>query len=182
MDIKRNIALICYYGFARYLPNTPIIDVGGFFRRFFCKQIFKKYGNNSSVGRYAYIGNGKGISIGNNSNIGTRAIASNNINNGGELIIGNDVIMGPDVIIYTNDHIHSSPNVLIRLQGHYWAKVIIEDNVWIGTRSIIMPGLTIGTGSIVAAASVVTKNVPPYTIVGGVPAKIIKKRDEFLNK
>lgn len=65
---------------------------------------------------------------------------------------------------------------LVNLVG----KITIEDNVFVGIRSIIMPGVTIGTGSIVATGSLVTKDVPPHSIVGGVPAKVICSVDEYL--
>ena len=85
--------------------------------------------------------------------------------------------MGPDVLILNSNHLYQNPNILIRKQGIVYARVVIEDDVWIGTRSIILPGVTIGKGSVIAAGSVVTKDVPPYNLVGGIPAKIIKKRE-----
>ncbi|RYE17040.1 MAG: acyltransferase, partial [Sphingobacteriales bacterium] len=60
--------------------------------------------------------------------------------------------------------------------------IIIEDDCWIGTNSVVLAGVTVGRGSVIAAGSVVTKDVPPYSVVAGVPAKIIKKRkEEVLN-
>ena len=64
------------------------------------------------------------------------------------------------------------------MQGEIRKGVTIEDGVWLGTRVIILDGVTVGKNSIVAAGSIVNKDVPPYTIVGGIPAKIIKNRKE----
>lgn len=91
--------------------------------------------------------------------------------------IGNNVLVGSNVLI--TDHSHGAleetdvPFAERKLQSK--GPVVIEDNVWIGEHACIMPGVTIGTGSIVGANAVVTKDVPPYSIVGGVPAKIIKQ-------
>lgn len=85
--------------------------------------------------------------------------------------------MGPDVIIMTSSHNVESTFLPMNQQGSLpKQKVIIGDDVWIGTRVIILPGVRVGTGSIIGAGAVVTKDVPDYAIVGGVPAKIIKFR------
>ena len=101
--------------------------------------------------------------------------------------IGNNVIMGNNVaLVGKYDHHYEQVGVPIRLatqirdSSYSWkglsSKVIIEDDVWVGYGSIIMSGVKIGRGSIIAAGSVVTKDVEPYFIVGGNPAKFIKKR------
>lgn len=115
------------------------------------------------------------IYIGNNSNIGDMTT----ITSARKIIIGNGVVTGRMVLITDNSHGHT--NVLNELDINpilrpivSVGEVIIEDNVWIGERASIMPGVHIGKGSIIAANAVVTKNVPPYTVVGGCPAKIIR--------
>ena len=96
------------------------------------------------------------------------------------LIIGRKVIFGPNPTIITGDH-------RIDVIGRYImdsheklpendAPVVIEDDVWCGANVTILKGVTIGRGSVVAAGAVVTKSCPPYSIVGGVPAKILKYR------
>lgn len=87
--------------------------------------------------------------------------------------IGNDVIISEDVIIRDSDNhkINDSKNVS--------APIKICDHVWIGMRAIILKGVTIGEGSVVAAGAVVCNDVPPYTLVGGVPAKVIKENIEW---
>ena len=97
---------------------------------------------------------------------------------GGELFIGDNVMMGIDVIILTREHYHNDVNIPMICQGSYASKVIIEDDVYIGTRSVILPEVRIGEGVIVGTGAVVTEDVPPYSIVGGVPAKVLKMRNE----
>ena len=89
----------------------------------------------------------------------------------GGIIIGNGALIGHNVVMATINH-DEDPT---KRASMTFKPIVIEDNVWIGAQSSILQGVTIGYGSIVAAGAVVTKDVPPLTIVGGVPAKIIKK-------
>ena len=85
--------------------------------------------------------------------------------------------MGPEVIIYTKNHRIDSMDTAIKYQGETEEiPVYIGDDCWICARSIILPGVKIGRGCVVAAGAVVTKDVPDYCVVGGNPASIIKKR------
>lgn len=88
--------------------------------------------------------------------------------------IGNDVAIARDVIIRDTD-----AHDIIGKNHEKEKEVKIGDHVWIGTRAIIMKGVTIGEGAIIAAGSVVTKNVPPHTIVAGIPAKVIKENTDW---
>lgn len=92
------------------------------------------------------------------------------------VIIGSNVLMASGTTIITRNHNFEDRDELIKNQGYSNAKIIIEDDVWLGFNSLILPGVTIGKGAVVAANSVVTKDVPPYYVVGGVPAKFIKER------
>lgn len=98
-----------------------------------------------------------------------------------KIIIGDNVLMGSRVLIIDNSHGNysyeksDSPNISPNERMISTSQVIIEDNVWLGEGVVIQQGVTIGYGSIVAANSVVTKNVAAQTIVGGIPAKIIKE-------
>jgi len=91
--------------------------------------------------------------------------------------IGNYVMIAPGVSLLANMHNYKSTDTPMILQGKQIGNpVLIEDDVWLGRNVIVMPGVHIGKGSIVAAGAVVTKDVPAFTIVGGVPAKIIQSR------
>jgi maltose O-acetyltransferase len=96
-----------------------------------------------------------------------------------DLKVGKDVMMGPHVIIIGENHNSTDLEIPMRLQGYkIFPPVRIEDDVWIGARAIILPGLTIGKGAIIGAGSVVTKDVPPYAICAGNPARILKYRTD----
>ncbi len=114
-----------------------------------------RIGNNSAIGAYSFIGAQGGVSIGNN------------------------VIMGPRVSIHAENHRYEDPRIPIRLQGETRQGIIIEDDCWIGAGAIILDGVHIESGCVVAAGSVVTKDVPAYAIVAGVPARIIKYRNQL---
>ena len=87
--------------------------------------------------------------------------------------------MGPDVVIMTTAHAWEDPDVPIRLQGDVPIDpVAIGDDVWLGTRVIVMPGVTIGTGAVIGSGSIVTKDVAEYDVVAGVPAKHIRWRKD----
>ena len=90
--------------------------------------------------------------------------------------IGADVMLAPRVSVLDVDHRHADRDTPISKQGYETAPVIIGDGAWLGAGVVVTRGVTIGEGAIVGANSVVTKDVPPYTIVGGVPARIIRER------
>jgi len=90
----------------------------------------------------------------------------------GSLSIGNNVSISPDVTILTMQHAHDDPGF-----ADDYRAVTIDDHVWIGTRAMIIPGVTVGRGAVVAAGAVVTKDVAPLDIVGGVPARPIGRRN-----
>jgi acetyltransferase-like isoleucine patch superfamily enzyme len=92
----------------------------------------------------------------------------------GNLIVGDDVIIGPGVKIFTENHSIDLNHLPFRLQDEMRKEVIIGNNVWIGASSVILPGVNIGDNVVIAAGAVVNKNVPPNSLYGGVPAKLIK--------
>lgn len=142
-------------------------------RRRLVKHIFRECGDNVIIKHRAYFGTGSSIVIGDRSQLGHNSRIDNDI------VFGRDVMMGPDVVIMSNAHAFSRIDVPMIAQGAAPRRaVVIEDDVWIGTRSIILPGVRIGKGSIIGAGSVVTKSIAPYSIVGGVPARVIGSRLE----
>lgn len=95
----------------------------------------------------------------------------------GKIKIGNYVHTGANVMIIAFNHAFDTREIPTIKQDYYDADVIIGDDVWIGGGAIILAGVKIGKGAIIAAGAVVNRDVPEYTIVGGVPAKVLKKRD-----
>lgn len=173
--MKRVVGIILYYSFLRYLPSTnrsgKIFKLIRFIRSQIASLCFDSYGKSINIESMANFGTGSTIKIGNNSGIGNRCIVR------GPLLIGDDVMMGPDVVILSGGHKFERKDIPMRLQGSPTQKeTIIGNDVWIGTRAIIMSGVKIGNGVIIGAGAVVTKNVPDYAVVGGVPAKILKYR------
>lgn len=94
----------------------------------------------------------------------------------GKIKIGNYVHTGANVMVFAFNHSIDDIDTPSILQDYYDADVIIEDDVWIGAGSVILAGVTIGKGCVIGANSVVTKDIPPYSIATGVPAKVIKTR------
>lgn len=92
-----------------------------------------------------------------------------------EIIIGKNVIIAQFVSMISDSHAYEGVTKIIKDQGIFGGKIIIKDNVWIGCNSVILHDVAIETGSVVAAGSVVTKSVPAYCVVAGVPAKILKR-------
>lgn len=105
------------------------------------------------------------LRIGNNCRINGPTIVATNL-----VSIGNNCRIAPDVYIMDGDF-HSLENRLVEGKS---SSIIIEDDAWVATRAMVMKGVTIGKGAVVAAGAVVTKDVAPYTLVGGVPAKFIR--------
>lgn len=133
------------------------------------KKLFKNFDESSVVKPPFYCEFGKQISIGKNSfiNMGVTML------DGANITIGNNVLIGPSTQFYTASH---STNHLQRREWQTFCKPInIEDDVWIGGNVVINQGVTIGARTIVAASSVVNQDVPSDCIVGGTPAKILKK-------
>lgn len=147
-------------------------------------------GNNCLIGCSLTALFGGQIHIGDNTYIGNRTIigASNLIK------IGSDVIISDDVIIFDNNNHPIEPELRIKMSrsGNYFsnewtwqhaksAPIVIEDNVWIGKRAAILKGVHIGKGSIIGLGAIVTKDVPPYCIVAGNPARIVKTLSKISN-
>mgnify|MGYP000956399363 CR=1 FL=1 len=94
----------------------------------------------------------------------------------GSIFIGDDVQLGPKVVIWSKNHVFSSLDIPINKQGHTDEPIIIGNNVWIGASAVILPGVSVGEGSVVGAGSIVAKDIPPYSIAVGNPAKVIRSR------
>lgn len=94
----------------------------------------------------------------------------------GDLEIGSDVLLGPRVILTSQGHGFQARDITIREQPLMLAPVAVGNDVWIGAGAVVLPGIRIGQGAIVAAGAVVTRDVAPFQIVGGVPARVLSDR------
>lgn len=132
-------------------------------------------GRNASIRPSSYYGHqaGEGLTVGAGSCIG----ALSWIGASGHVTIGVDVLMGPRVTILPENHIFDSLSTSIKSQGVDRRRVIVEDDCWIGAGATILAGVRIGRGSIVASGAVVARDVAPRSIVGGIPARVIKYRN-----
>jgi acetyltransferase-like isoleucine patch superfamily enzyme len=143
------------------------------FRRFMYRHVFGiRLGKHSIIHWQARFFGPRGIHIGSQCNIGNGCFMDGRSG----LIIGNRVATGSEVMIYTLQHDIDSPTFATT-----GGPVVIEDYVYIGPRAIILPNVHIGCGAVVAAGAVVTHNVPPYAVVGGVPARFLHERRHDLN-
>ena len=131
-------------------------------------------GNNSKIWNGVHIDKPSNLLMGENVSINRGTL----IHAGGGVEIGNDTLIGPGVVIYSQNHNFDNQSMLIREQGYCLKKVVIGENVWIACRAVILPGVTVGPGAVVAAGSVVSKDVSANTLVAGVPAKVVRYLNE----
>lgn len=175
MGMVRLLALCLYYAIAIRMPHSywPITFRANWVRRKLCEKVFESCGRQVNIDCGVRFGTGSQLRVGDRSAIGAKFYCTGPIHIGANVMIGRDVVCQPD------NHRFDRLDVPMMDQGHYPpARITIGDDVWIGSRVIILPGVTIGKGAIVGAGSVVTKDVPEYAIVGGNPARIIRNRVE----
>ena len=169
MNLRVTAGAILAYGCNHLVSHVPFY----FLRSCFLKAYLAGLGEGSNVQMSCRFLNGRKVSLG-----------KRNVVNFGCLFdgrrfhirTGDDVSIGPEAAILTLGHDPQSPGFADR-----GGDVIIGNQVWIGYRAIIMPGISIGDGAVIAAGAVVTKNVEPYTIVAGVPARKIHDRERNLS-
>lgn len=168
----RFVWLALYYGVTSRVRAPEAGDTFAIrLNRSVVRHIFSRCGRGVMIRPGVYFGRGSQIFIGDNSMIGADSI----VGSAADVIIGDDVLMGPQVLIYTSNH-GTRAGTPMRQQELEIAPVRIGNDVWIGARCIILPGVTIHDGAVIAAGAVVTKDVPANTIVAGVPAKPIGTR------
>ena len=168
----RSLSIILYYLAGKRLPPShyPLGSVFNAIRLQLLRQ-FIDLGPGCKVEQHVTFGNGKNIRVGKHCQINERVYIQS-------ATIGDYVLIAPRVSILSKQHRYDQIDIPIALQGiSKDIPPIIEDDVWIGRNAVIMPGITIGKGSIVGANAVVTRDVDRFSVVGGVPAKLIKKRD-----
>lgn len=166
--IRSTIASVWYIILNGVLMYIPL----GVFRYLVAKLVLGKVGKKAYFRMGCSFVKGKNIEVGHNSFINSKVHLDGR---GGKLIIGNNVDISPETNIWTLEHDPHDDYHQTKGGG-----VIIEDYVWIATRVTILPGVHIGRGAVIAAGSIVTKNVPAMAIMGGVPAKKIGDRQSKL--
>ena len=173
MKLIKFAAMIGYYGFARHMPASESIYTQWArpIRRFFCSRLFRSMGEMVNIEQGARFGTGANVEIGDYSGLGRNCLIS------GRVTIGSHVMIGPDVMLLARSHRFERTDIPMSDQGEGEVReIVIGNDVWIGARALIVPGVKVGTGVIIGAGAVVTKDVPPYAVVGGNPAKVIKWR------
>ena len=173
MNLRILAGKLLYNSIAKKMPlSDSRMNFGSKRLRAFCgKLILEHCGSNVNIEKGAQFS--AAVSLGDNSGIGVNALISSYVT------IGNDVMMGPECMIFTSNHGMDRLDIPMWKQKHADPKpVVIGNDVWIGARVTILPGVHIGDGSVIGAGSVVTKDVEAYSIVAGNPAKLIRKRNE----
>lgn len=175
-SIKQLLCLVLYYTFATHLPDSYYFFGGktaNAIRVFLCKRIFLKCGKIRTINRKVNFGSGRNIEMGDDSGIGANTEIPS------DTIIGKNVMLSRRCFVLHRNHEFGRTDIPIIQQGFKETKrLVIEDDCWVGLGCILTPGRHIKKGTIVAMGSVLTKDFPEYSIVGGNPAKFIKSRKE----
>jgi maltose O-acetyltransferase len=167
------IRLAVYLLVARWLPpsTSPAGRLWRWVRRVVAAPVLASAGRDVNIEYGAYFGRGDQVHLGDRSGIGV------NCRLHGPVRIGANVMMGPEVLIYARGHGIRSEDVSMIDQGFEEAReVVIGDDVWLGARAIILPGVHVGRGSVVGAGAVVSKDVPPHSVAVGNPARVVRSR------
>ncbi|MCD5001692.1 acyltransferase [Enterococcus saccharolyticus] len=168
-----------FYAIASKLPDSylPIIgELSNKIRYFFFVKIHPQVTNNKIIiQKNTEISLYQKIQIGNNSSIGKNSKVQ------GPVKIGENVMIGPELLTMTKNHNMKDLNIPMNSQGDTAAKeIIIGNDVWIGARVILLPGIRIGDGAVIGAGTVVSKDVKPYDIVVGASQRVIRNRKNQL--
>jgi len=155
------------------LANVHRLDRVKRLRGWYYSGLMEHAGANLRVAEQVLINNPRNVSVGDNCYFGT-GVQLYPWN--APIRIGNNVLIAAGVRMITRKHGFGDLSHPMARQGYTNAPIVVEDDVWIGFGAVILPGVTIGKGSIVGSNAVVTRDVDPFTIVGGVPARLIRRR------
>lgn len=173
MSPQSLLLIALYQCVVRWLPpsTAPLGRLWRAIRAAVVRPMLASSGRGINVEYGAFFGTGGDIRLGDRSGIGVNARLH------GPVTIGADVMMGPEVLIYALAHETRDPNRPMIDQGFTPpSEVVIEDDVWIGARATILPGVRIGAGCVIGAGAVVAKDVPPRSVAVGNPATVVRER------
>lgn len=145
--------------------------IGLIIRYVLVKTLAKKCGSNVSIKQYVFLENIHNISFGDNVSVHPFCY----LEGAGGIEIGNDVSLAHNTSILSVNHTWSCTDIPIKYNEIEYSRVVICDDVWIGCGARLMSGITINSRAVVAAGAVVTKDIESHSVVGGVPAKLIKR-------
>jgi galactoside O-acetyltransferase len=194
LKVIAKIKKLLFQIYISILSSIPT-EIGIRVRQIAYKPLFKRCGKNLRIDSGVTILGFENISLGDNVSfmknsyvyahdggellIGDNFTVNSNSQLGasfGKIVIGNDCAIAPNCVLRSSNHNFENPDIPFREQGHIYGEIMIEDDVWIASNCVITANTKIGRSSVIGAGSVVTKDIEPYSVVGGVPAKLIKKR------
>jgi len=166
------LKLVFYYAVIQHLPHSRFLGFSNTIRIWYAAKVLNimPYDKQSVLEHNVYLSKARGTSIGYNCRINEHVFIQ-------QAIIEDEVLIAPNVAILSVSHKHDRVDISIIDQGDTQPNPpTIKKGAWLGRNVVILPGVTIGDGAIVAAGAIVNKDVVAFTIVGGVPAKFIKNR------
>ena len=175
MNARRSARMAAYLVVSRHSARSFVPMVGApscRARVALLRGLLAECGVDVNIEAAAVVNSPDEVRIGDRSGIGIECILD------GPVVIGRDVMMGPRCHLIALNHAVDDVERPMREQGHADKRpIVIEDDVWLGASVVVLPGVRIGTGSVIGAGSVVTRDVPAYAVVGGNPARVIRSRD-----
>jgi acetyltransferase-like isoleucine patch superfamily enzyme len=175
MKLSQRIKAIFFYNVYSYIENLIFIITNLLphpIRILYYKLMFKKIGKNTFIDHWFYFRYAHQICIGDYVSINRKcSIYGSYFNRNAQIVIGNNVALAPEVKIFAASHDYHD----LKLPD-FGKSIYIGDFVWVGSGAIILPGVSIGEGAIIGAGSVVTKDIPAWSVCAGNPAKVIRKR------
>lgn len=179
LDVIRRIVWWCTCD--RLGPDIPLTHLLLYSRRLgriLCRKRFARFGNNSQVRPHVWVDHPSRISIGANVVLRPGCMLFADLDDGGEIVIEDDALIGPNVQFFVTCHDFRAKDIPVLHQGYLPPQPIkVSRGSWIGANVVVLRGVTIGENAVVGAGSVVTRDVPPRTVVAGVPAKVIRHLD-----
>jgi maltose O-acetyltransferase len=175
--MKRTLCLLAYYGFAKHLPDSSF--PGGRFctylRAFLCRRFIASAGKEIHIRSGVFLADGRHLYMADRSSIGPgcRIYGAR---------LGHGVVVGPHCVFFKENR--AADDLTKPVGAHSKTPInlpVVEDGAWVGERALVLQGRRIGRGAIVGAGAVVTRDVAPFTIVGGNPARVIGHRGENAN-